>query len=61
MFFFVALHVGAVYLKNCMGKYWKDRESGDDNELPCPIPEQSKNLIRDNIIASIIQSPPIIG
>ncbi len=56
--FFLAL--GAIYLKNCMGKYWRDREPGDDNELPCPIPEQSKTLIRDNIIASIIQSPPLI-
>ena len=55
--------VGAVYLKNCIGKYWKEYEAGDvvgTNEHPYCIPVQAKSLIRDNIIAGIIQSPPLI-
>lgn len=52
-----------MYLKNCVGKYWKDREPEDvvaGGELPYCIPEQAKALIRDNIIGAIIQSPTLI-
>ena len=44
-------------------KYWKEYEAGDvvgTNEHPYCIPVQAKSLIRDNIIAGIIQSPPLI-
>ncbi len=52
-----------MYLKNCVGKYWKEYEAGDavgTNEHPYCIPIHAKVLIRDNIIAGIIQSPPLI-
>ncbi len=52
---------GAVYLKNCVYKYWKDREAAEvGDELPYSIPEAAKALIRENIVGAIIQSPMII-
>lgn len=63
IFVHLFLTVGAVYLKNCVYKYWKEREPGEvsiGTELPYSIPEQSKAIIRDNIIGGIIQSPTLI-
>ena len=53
---------GAVYLKNTIFKYWKERDQTEvvGNELPYCIPEPSKTLIRENIIGAIIQSPTLI-
>ncbi len=55
------MHVGAVYLKNCVYKYWKDREVGEvEEEHPYSIPEAAKAVIRENIVGGIIQTPMII-
>ena len=62
---------GAVYLKNCVFKYWKPLEPGEfgggpveansGEELPpYSIPEQSKGLIRDNIVGAVIHTPLLI-
>ena len=65
------LCTGAVYLKNCVFKYWKPLEPGEfgggpveansGEELPpYSIPEQSKGLIRDNIVGAVIRTPLLI-
>ena len=57
------LLTGAVYLKNSIFKYWKERDPNDSvgEELPYSIPEQVKAIIRENVIGAIIQAPPLIG
>jgi len=62
---------GAVYLKNCVFKYWKPLDLGEvggsaeansGEELPpYSIPEQSKSLIRENIVGAVIHTPLLIG
>ena len=54
---------GAVYLKNSIFRYWKERDPSEavDEELPYCIPEAAKALIRENIIGAIIQAPVLIG
>ena len=56
------MYSGAVYLKNSIFKYWKERDPNDSvgEELPYSIPEPAKTLIRDNVIGAIIQAPPLI-
>ena len=61
---------GAVYLKNCVFKYWKPLDLGEvggsaeansGEELPpYSIPEQSKSLIRENIVGAVIHTPLLI-
>ena len=53
---------GAIYLKNCVYKYWRDREGVVEvgEEPPYSIPEEAKVFIRGNIVAGIIQSPTLI-
>ena len=53
---------GAVYLKNCVFKYWKPHDPSDvgDELPPYSIPEQAKSLIRDNIVGAIIRTPLLI-
>ena len=54
--------IASIYLKNTINKYWKIRsphEGGSDNDLYI-IPEETKALLRENIIESIIQTPPLI-
>ena len=55
-------HAGAVYLKNSIFRYWKDRDPSDSvgEELPYSIPEAAKALIRENVIGAIIQAPTLI-
>jgi hypothetical protein len=52
---------GAVYLKNCIFRYWKREEGeGDGEEVPYCIPEVSKAFIRENVVGAIIKSPLLI-
>lgn len=51
---------GAVYLKNCIFKYWKDRDSGDTDVNFYTIPEQAKAIVREHVVNAIIQTPQII-
>lgn len=60
-----------MYLKNCVFKYWKPLDLGEvggsaeansGEELPpYSIPEQSKSLIRENIVGAVIHTPLLIG
>ena len=52
--------VGAVYLKNCIFKYWKREEVQEGEEVPLSIPDVSKVFIRDNIVTAIIKAPILI-
>ena len=56
------MSAGAVYLKNCVFKYWKPHDPSDvgDELPPYSIPEQAKSLIRDNIVGAIIRTPLLI-
>jgi len=58
----LCMSAGAVYLKNCMFKYWKPHDPSDvgDELPPYSIPEQAKSLIRDNIVGAIIRTPLLI-
>lgn len=51
-----------MYLKNTIVKSWKEGEANElaEGEQPFCLDEQSKTVIRDNIIAAIIQCPLII-
>lgn len=51
---------GAVYLKNCIFKYWKREEVQEGEEVPLSIPDVSKVFIRDNIVTAIIKAPILI-
>ena len=51
---------GAVYLKNYIHKYWKEKEAVDGEETVYTIPEGPKSLIRENIVEAIIQTPHLI-
>lgn len=55
-----SLLVGAVYLKNCIFKYWKREEVQEGEEVPFSIPDVSKVFIRDNIVTAIIKAPILI-
>jgi hypothetical protein len=62
--FFVSLRPAAVlYLKNTIVAHWKAEEGGEgkEGERTFCLDDQSKVLIRDNIIGAIIQSPLMIG
>eukprot|EP00731_Ephydatia_muelleri_P006488 Em0003g736a len=52
---------GAVYLKNCIFKYWKDRDSGDTDVDFYTIPEHAKAIVREHVVNAIIQTPSIIS
>jgi len=54
--------LAAVYLKNTVVKYWKEREAGEleENEVPFCIDDTSKAVLREHIIKAIIQTPPSI-
>ena len=58
----LCMSAGAVYLKNCVFKYWKPHDPSDvgDELPPYSIPEQAKSLIRDNIVGAIIHTPLLI-
>lgn len=68
---YLCVCTGAVYLKNCVFKYWKPLDLGEvggsaeansGEELPpYSIPEQSKSLIRENIVGAVIHTPLLIG
>ena len=49
----------AVYLKNTVFKFWKGKEANElaEGEQPYSIDEESRTVIRENVVASIIQSP----
>ena len=56
-----ALPLGAVYLKNCIFRYWKrDEAIGEGEEAPYSIPEVAKVFIRENILGAVIKSPLLI-
>lgn len=56
----LSVHVGAVYLKNCIFKYWKKEEIEEGEEVPYSIPDVSKVFIRENIVTAIIKAPLLI-
>ena len=51
---------GAVYMKNCIFKYWREKDPADTDENFCTIPEHPKSTVREHIVNDIIQTPPII-
>ncbi|XP_019855725.1 PREDICTED: importin-7-like [Amphimedon queenslandica] len=52
----------SIYLKNTVNKYWKVRDGEDgDPEQPYTIPEESKMILRQNIVEGIIQTPPLMS
>ena len=55
---FYSLCSGAIYLKNCIFRYWKREES--EGEEMYAISEVAKVFIRDNIVGAIIKSPLLI-
>lgn len=48
---------GAIYLKNTVNKYWKQRTNKESKDILYCIPEEAKAIIRQNIIEGIIQTP----
>ena len=53
--------VASIYLKNTVNKYWKVRDGEDgDPEQHYTIPEESKMILRQNIVEGIIQTPPLM-
>lgn len=56
------LFVAAVYLKNSVVKFWKERDSSEleENEQPFCIDDSSKAVVREHIVKAIIQTPPSI-
>ena len=54
----VTVHpIGAIYLKNTVNKYWKQRTNKESKDILYCIPEEAKAIIRQNIIEGIIQTP----
>ena len=54
-------HAGAVYLKNCIFRYWKNEEPvAEGEEAPYSIPDVAKAFIRENIVGAIIKSPVFV-
>jgi hypothetical protein len=52
---------GAVYLKNCIFRYWKNEEPlPEGEEAPYSIPDVAKAFIRENIVGAIIKSPVFV-
>lgn len=48
-------------MKNTIVKHWKEDDSDlKEGEVPFYLDEQSKTIIRENIIGAIIQCPLII-
>ena len=55
------LVLGAIYLKNMIMKYWKVREAVEGAEPPYFLPDDVKEVVRNNIVESIIQTPILVG
>ena len=57
--------IAALYLKNTIVKYWKEGEASEQTaegtDQPFTLDEQSKAVIRENVIGAIIQCPLILG
>ena len=47
-------------MKNCVFKYWREKDPADTDENFYTIPEHPKSIVRDHIVNAIIQTPPII-
>ena len=59
----VVVAAAALYLKNTIVKHWKEgegNEAAEGAEAAFTLAEQSKAVIRDNIIGAIIQCPLIL-
>ena len=41
---------GAVYMKNCIFKYWREKDPADTNENFYTIPEHPKSIVREHIV-----------
>lgn len=55
------IFVASIYLKNTVNKYWKARDSDEgETEQLYTIQEESKHVLRQNVIEGIIQTPPLI-
>lgn len=54
--------IAALYLKNTIVKSWKETEPDDltEGEQAFCLDDQSKVVLRENIMGAIIQSPLII-
>jgi hypothetical protein len=52
---------GAIYLKNMIMKYWKVREVTEGAEPMYFLPDEVKEVVRNNIVESIIQTPLLVG
>ena len=55
------MYIGAIYLKNMIMKYWKVREPIEGEKALYCLPEGVKEIVRNNIVESIIQTPFIVG
>lgn len=50
-------NLGVIYLKNMITQHWSDGD-GSGTETPVNnIPEEDRQVIRDNIVEAIIHSP----
>ena len=54
----IYLTLGAVYIKNCICRYWKHEEPvAEGDEVQYSIPDVAKSFIRENIVGAVIKSP----
>ena len=50
----------SVYLKNMVFRYWKQRETVEGEEPYYCIPDQTKSVLRANLVEAIVRVQPLV-